>query len=157
MFHRASSIEYLPGTAFRVTFRDGLVKEYDVSVLFDKYPVMLALQDRSLFEAGKLTGYGIIWNDDIDLETETVYEEGNTVGKVPIPVGTLFADELLKARASAGITQAELSRLTGIDQGDISKIENGVANPSLLTMERLAKGLNFSLVIGLHPCEKTVS
>lgn len=157
MFHRASSIEYLPGTAFRITFRDGIIKEYDVSVLFDKYPIMLALQDRSLFESGKLMGYGIIWNDDIDLETETVYEEGKTVGKVPVSVGILFADELLKARASAGITQAELSRITGIDQGDISKIEHGIANPSLSTMERLAKGLNLSLVIGLQPFEKTVS
>lgn len=48
---------------------------------------------------------------------------------------------ILNARKENNITQKQLSELTGIAQGDISKIENGNANPSLRTIERIAKGI----------------
>lgn len=41
----------------------------------------------------------------------------------------------------------ELSENTGIYQADISKIERGMANPSLLTLKRLADGLGMQLNI----------
>lgn len=63
---------------------------------------------------------------------------------------------LIKARNEAGITQAELSRLTGISQGDISKIENGTANPSVKTLKRLAKGLDADLKIEFVRHEKSI-
>lgn len=80
MFHKAIDLKMLEGTALEVTFQDGVVKRYDMSVLFPKYPQLKALEDRSLFLSGKLMGaYGIVWNDDLDIEAETVYEEGKTV------------------------------------------------------------------------------
>jgi len=54
---------------------------------------------------------------------------------------------LIKARNEAGLTQKELSSRTGIDQAILSRIENGNANPSLKTLDRLAKGLGKKLVI----------
>ena len=48
---------------------------------------------------------------------------------------------LIDAREAAGLTQSELARKTGIAQGDISKIENGNANPSIKTLKRLARGM----------------
>lgn len=48
---------------------------------------------------------------------------------------------ILNARKENNITQKQLSELTGIAQGDISKIENGNANPSLQTIERIARGV----------------
>ena len=79
MFHRAVDLKYLEGTAVEVLFQDGLVKRFDLSVLFAKYPQLKALEKRELFLQGKLSPYGIVWNDDLDLETETIYEEGETV------------------------------------------------------------------------------
>ncbi len=52
-----------------------------------------------------------------------------------------LVDAILTARKERSLTQKELSELTGITQTDISKIENGNANPSLATLKRLAKGL----------------
>jgi len=49
---------------------------------------------------------------------------------------------LIDARKSSGITQKQLSEKTGIAQGDISKIENGEANPSLKTLKHLASGMD---------------
>ena len=48
---------------------------------------------------------------------------------------------IIDARRSSGLTQKELSRRTGIAQGDISKLEKGNANPSIRTLQRLAAGM----------------
>lgn len=54
---------------------------------------------------------------------------------------------IIDARKSAGITQKELSQKSGIAQGDISKLENGNANPSIKTLQRLATALGKTLKI----------
>ena len=54
---------------------------------------------------------------------------------------------MIDARNEKGITQKELSSITGITQGDISKLENGTANPSIRTLLRIAEGLGKNLVI----------
>ena len=54
---------------------------------------------------------------------------------------------MAEARRSTGITQEELSQRTGIAQSDISKLENGNANPSLKTLKRLADGLGMTLKV----------
>lgn len=48
---------------------------------------------------------------------------------------------LINARKQLGLTQKQLSEKTGIAQADISKIENGNANPSLKTLQRLASAM----------------
>ena len=48
---------------------------------------------------------------------------------------------ILDARREKGITQKELSERTGIAQGDISKLENGSANPSVKMLQRVAAAL----------------
>lgn len=52
---------------------------------------------------------------------------------------------ILDSRKEMNMTQKQLSEATGIAQGDISKIENGCANPSLKTIERLAQGMGKKL------------
>ncbi|MBO7254113.1 MAG: helix-turn-helix transcriptional regulator [Clostridia bacterium] len=68
---------------------------------------------------------------------------------------TMEAEEiiqsLIKARRASGMTQKELSKLTGIAQGDISKLEKGNANPSLRTLIRLAEGMGMQLKIEFCP------
>ena len=58
---------------------------------------------------------------------------------------------LIDARKRNGITQKELSQRTGITQADISKLENGNANPSVRTLKKLASGLNMRLKIEFIP------
>lgn len=152
MFHKAIDLKLLEGTLLEVTFEDGCVKQYNMNALYNKYPQLLALENRSLFLKGKLMGYyGIIWNDDLDIETETIYEDGITIKKEEKGYFNLASKAVSSARACAGISQKQLSQLTGIDQADISKIERGIANPSVYTLERIAKALggqlNISIVI----------
>ena len=58
---------------------------------------------------------------------------------------------MLDARKAAGLTQKELAMRTGIAQADISRLENGNANPSLRTLQRLAEGLGMKLKVEFVP------
>ena len=58
---------------------------------------------------------------------------------------------LIRARRASGMTQKELSALTGIAQGDISRLEKGNANPSLRTLMRLAEGMGMQLKVEFCP------
>ena len=54
---------------------------------------------------------------------------------------------MMEAREEKHMTQKQLSEATGIHQADISRLENGTANPSLRTLKRLAAGLGMTLKI----------
>lgn len=58
---------------------------------------------------------------------------------------------LIDARKASGLTQKQLSEITGIAQADISKLEKGNGNPSLRTLQRLATGMGASLKIEFVP------
>ncbi len=150
MFHKAIGLEYGEGTILELTFQDGKVKRYDMSVLFGKYPQLTALKDRTLFTSGRLSGpYGIIWNDDLDIEAETIYEDGETVREGKPAAFAMAGSAVAAARARKGLSQKELSDLTGIDQSDLSRIERGVANPSVNTLSRIAQALDAQLHISI--------
>lgn len=58
---------------------------------------------------------------------------------------------IIDARKYSGLTQKQLSEKTGIAQGDISKLENGNANPSLRTLKRLANAMDMSIKLEFVP------
>lgn len=62
-----------------------------------------------------------------------------------------LAKMLIACRNADNLTQKQLSELTGIDQADISKIENGNANPSIKTLTRIASAMNMNLKIEFVP------
>lgn len=151
MFHKAISLKLLEGTTMEVSFHDGIVKRYDMSALLSKYPQLRQLEDRSLFLSGRMMGaYGIVWNDDLDIETETIYEDGKTVRHENLMIHQASAHAVAAARAVTGISQKRLAELSGIDQSDISKIERGIANPSVATLDRIAKALGGQLAISIE-------
>lgn len=52
------------------------------------------------------------------------------------------------------MTQKDLAAVTGITQGDISKLEQGNSNPSLKTLQRIADGLGMQLKVELRKKSK---
>ena len=48
---------------------------------------------------------------------------------------------MIAARMETGITQQQLSEKTGINQSNLSRIENGNGNPSVSTLHRIASAL----------------
>ena len=58
---------------------------------------------------------------------------------------------MIDARRNSGLTQKQLSEITGIAQSDISKLENGSSNPSIRTLQRLASGMGMTLKVEFVP------
>lgn len=54
---------------------------------------------------------------------------------------------ILDARKGENVTQAELARQLGVDKSYISKIENGVVNPSVGFFYRIMNVLNLKVEI----------
>ena len=61
---------------------------------------------------------------------------------------------LVAARKEQNMTQSDLAKVTGINQADISKLENGNRNPSLNMLKKLAEGLGMQLKIEFVPMAK---
>lgn len=97
-------------------------------------------------------GYGISWDDELDLDAEDIWENGTETGnRQEIGSAGMLAESLAAARDIVGMTQKQLSEATGIYQADISKIERAAANPSLNTLKRLADGMGMDLKIEFAP------
>jgi transcriptional regulator with XRE-family HTH domain len=62
-----------------------------------------------------------------------------------------FLDEVLRARARAGLTQAEVARRVGTTQSAIARLESGTRHhsPSVATLQRYARALGYRLQIKL--------
>ena len=58
---------------------------------------------------------------------------------------------VVDARTSKNLTQKQLAELTGIDQADISRIENGTRNTTINVLQRLAEGMGMALKIEFVP------
>ena len=60
---------------------------------------------------------------------------------------------MIDARIEQNLTQKELAARTGIDQADISILENGTRNPRLILLKKLASGLGMQLKIEFVPMQ----
>lgn len=152
MFVRAIDVEFLDGVVLDMTFQDGKVIRYDMSTMFSKYPQLKELlKNRNLFKSGYLDqgGYGVIWNDELDFDAMSIYEGGKVVGHVITSINQQIGILLAKTREENNVTQVELSKMTHIDQGDISKIERGLGNPTVAKINKLFKALGKSISVTL--------
>ena len=78
MTHRIKAICTLNEFVVLARFQDGTEKQYDVSQLFTSYPQFRKLEERKLFEKVVVDagGYGISWDDELDISAEELWENG---------------------------------------------------------------------------------
>lgn len=82
MFHKIKSVTPLADHVLSIQFSEGVTKHYDVKPLFDKYTMFLPLkEDPALYSSVEVDvgGYGIIWNDDIDIACDELFYNGETI------------------------------------------------------------------------------
>ena len=65
-----------------------------------------------------------------------------------------LAKAVAGARIERNLTQQELSKLTGVAQSDISRLESCEGNPSLKTLIRIAEGMDMRLQVSFVPVIK---
>ena len=146
----ATNIRFLEGTKLECTFQDGKIYHYDISKLIKVYPPLEVLKtNRELFVSGKLDfgGCAIVWNDSLDMSTYDVHEDGILVGDVPTSLNNKIGVLLAKYMDELNITQTQLSKMSGIDQSDISRIIYGKGNPTLKKIEKLFNAMGKTLEI----------
>lgn len=112
MFYRVQEVQPLPAYELLVSFVSGEHKRYNVALLFEKWEGFRALASvKGLFEQVKVDtgGYGISWNDDIDLSCNELWENGK-----PIEAATL--DDLAAIEAA----RAEYARGKTVSHDNIN-------------------------------------
>lgn len=94
MFHKIKAVTALPNYHLSVQFSQGVTKDYDVNPLFKKWKAFRELKtDKELFKNVRVDvgGYGVIWNDDLDLSCEELYANGKVI-KTPFDGLMAFTD-----------------------------------------------------------------
>ncbi|MCD8225655.1 MAG: DUF2442 domain-containing protein [Clostridiales bacterium] len=82
MFHKIRNVAATEDFVLIVQFSEGVTKRYDLNPLFEKIPVFKALQQSAdLYYSVEVDvgGYGIIWNDDLDLSCDEIWDNGEAV------------------------------------------------------------------------------
>jgi hypothetical protein len=79
MFHKVKNVTPFPNYTVYVEFLNGEKRNYDINPLFNKWMPFNSLREiNGLFQQVKVDtgGYGISWNDEIDLECNELYYNG---------------------------------------------------------------------------------
>lgn len=79
MFYKVKKVAPLPNLRLRIQFENDTIQEYDVNPLLSKWPVFRSLElIPGLFDCVRVdaSGYGIVWNDDIDLSCNELWGHG---------------------------------------------------------------------------------
>lgn len=82
MFYKIMAVSPLPNYELSVKFENGVKKKYDVNPLFKKWDDFNSLRTtKGLFEQVKVDvgGFGIVWNDDIDLACNELWANGTYI------------------------------------------------------------------------------
>lgn len=152
MFHKITSLIALPDFILFVGFQNGEFKQFDLKPYIKKYPAFQSLKNvNGLYRQAKIDigGFGIIWNDDLDISSEGIYENGVPCSK---PNGIEYCEhelisEFVRARNEIGVSQKQLEILSGVAQPCIARTEKGATDPKLSTLLKLLQPLGLTLTI----------
>lgn len=150
MFYKIKNLKACDDLTLHAVFTNGVEKIYDIRTMFPVYAPMKALEDVDLFKQAKISpgGYAVEWNDQLDLDANDIWEDGVETGnKYYLTPKEELATMISETRDKNNLSQRDLSKLTGIAQADICKLENANANPSFSTLVRLAEGMGKKLKI----------
>ena len=107
MFHKIKHVVPLEKYQLLVRFAEGVAKIYDVKPLFEELPVFQSLKEPGLFEKVHVGpgGYGVIWNETLDLACDELFHKG----------------EVVKTPFDGLIAFTEATRLWGLNESTLRK------------------------------------
>ena len=82
MFHKIKNISALSEYRLSVQFCEGVTKIYDIKPLFKELPkfkYFLDHEEEFFAVSVDMGGYGIIWNDELDLSCDELWARGTQV------------------------------------------------------------------------------
>ena len=90
MFHKIKNVTPLKDFKLSIQFAEGITKIYDMKKLIENNKIFADLKDINLFNSVEVDigGYGVIWNDDIDISCDELFENSK---KIDTPFDGLMA------------------------------------------------------------------
>ena len=90
MFHKIKNVTPLKDFKLSIQFAEGITKIYDMKKLIENNKIFADLKDINLFNSVEVDigGYGVIWNDDIDISCDELFENSK---KIDAPFDGLMA------------------------------------------------------------------
>ena len=82
MFHKIEKVIPLSDFKLEVQFSEGIVKLYDVKPLFERISVFknfIYCPEHFFDVTVDIGGYGVIWNEKLDLSCEELWKNGQTL------------------------------------------------------------------------------
>ena len=81
MFHKVKNVYPKDNMIIEVDFDNKVKKEYDIKTILNKWIIFKKLEDEELFKKVKVDvgGYGVSWNENIDLSCEELWKKGKDV------------------------------------------------------------------------------
>lgn len=81
MFHKVKNVIAQSNYKLIVQFSEGVTKIYDMNKLIENNPIFKPLKNNELYYEVKVDigGYGIVWNEDIDISCDELFENGKTI------------------------------------------------------------------------------
>ena len=78
MFYKVKSIKPLDDMLLEVLFENGIIKKYDLKMLFERRPEFKKLQEKSFMNKIRVDvgGYGISWDETLDISCNELWENG---------------------------------------------------------------------------------
>ena len=119
MFHKIKNVSGLQDYKLSVQFAEGETKIYDMKPLFETHPMfkhLLEHPEEFFCVSVDVGGYGVIWNDDLDLSCDELWENGVQV-QTPFDGLMAFSD----ATEMWGLNESTLRKAVSY-----GKLVNGV-------------------------------
>ena len=90
MFHKIKNVTPLKDFKLNIQFAEGITKIYDMKKLIENNKIFADLKDINLFNSVEVDigGYGVIWNDNIDISCDELFENSK---KIDTPFDGLMA------------------------------------------------------------------
>ena len=90
MFHKIKNVTPLKDFKLSIQFAEGITKIYDMKKLIKNNKIFADLKDINLFNSVEVDigGYGVIWNNDIDISCDELFENSK---KIDTPFDGLMA------------------------------------------------------------------
>lgn len=81
MFQKIKEIIIKDNFIIIAKFENGKLKKYDFSKIISTKEVFKDLKNEQIFKMAKLDpgGYGISWNENLDIASEEIWENGTTI------------------------------------------------------------------------------
>lgn len=149
MFNKIVNLILMDNHIMLCGFKNHEWRRLDLKPLINKYPPFKVLKKDDFYKKGKidLGGFGVIWNDDIDISSDAIFEQGEKVSEICLKPTIDISAYLKELRNKSHLSQNDLSHLSGVSQSTIARIEKGEIDPTLGTVKKIIAPFGLKLVI----------